>query len=131
MLTCPELKDRQVFALSYLGAAILTALSTTIFGGWSSIHMGNPQILSLLYLGVIASGFGFFLWNHGARRVNNGALAIFNNLKIPLAVAVSLTVFGESANVTSLLVGGVIILLALVINELSANWTKMKPQRVV
>ena len=131
MLTCPGLKDRHIFALPYLGAAILTAISTTIFGGWSSIHLGNPQVYSLLYLGVVASGLGFFLWNYGARKVNNGALAIFNNLKIPLAVVVSLAVFGESANLTSLLVGGIIIILALVINELSVNWSKMKPQRVV
>lgn len=131
MLACPGLKDRQVFALPYLGAAILTAVSTTTFGGWSSLQLGNSQILSLIYLGVIASGLGFFLWNYGARKINNGALAIFNNLKIPLAVAVSLTVFGESANVTSLLVGGLIILLALAINEYSANWAKMKPQRVL
>jgi len=48
-----------------------------------------------------------------------------------LAVAVSLVVFGESANLTGLLVGGAIILLALVINNLSVNWSKMKPQRVV
>ncbi len=127
----PALKDRQVFALPYFGAALITALSTTVFGGWSSLHLEDKQVLSLLYLGVIASGFGFFLWNFGARKVNNGALAIFNNLKIPLAIAVSLIAFGESANLASLVAGGIIILLALALNELLANWTRVKPQRVL
>ncbi len=131
MLGAPGLKDRQVFALPYLGGVLLTVLSTTLFGGWSSLHLAQPQILSLVYLGVVASGIGFFLWNYGARKVNNGALAIFNNLKIPLAVAVSLLVFGESANLVTLLVGGILILLALALNELVTNWSKVKPQRVI
>ncbi len=131
MLASPGLKDFQVFAPPYLGGVLLTALSTTIFGGWSALRLAQPQVLSLLYLGVIASGIGFFLWNYGARKVNNGALAIVNNLKIPLAVAVSLLVFGENANLVTLLVGGLLILLALAMNELVTNWSKVKPQRVI
>ncbi len=131
MLASPGFKDRHVFALPYLGGVLLTLLSTTVFGGWSSLRLAEPQVLSLLYLGVVASGIGFFLWNYGARKVNNGALAIVNNLKIPLAVAVSLLVFGESANLGTLLVGGCLILLALVLNELVTNWRKVKPQRVI
>ncbi len=131
MLASPGLKDFQVFALPYLGGVLLTALSTTIFGGWSALRLAQPQVLSLLYLGVIASGIGFFLWNYGARKVNNGALAIVNNLKIPLAVAVSLLVFGENANLVTLLVGGLLILLALAMNELVTNLSKVKPQRVI
>ena len=131
MAAAPELKDRHIFAIPYFGAAVTAALSTTIFGGWSSLHLGSPQLLSLLYLGVIASGLGFFLWNSGARKVNNGALAILNNLKIPLAVAVSIIIFRENANITSLLIGGAIILLAFGLNEIFLYWGRMKPQRVI
>jgi drug/metabolite transporter (DMT)-like permease len=66
---------------------------------------------------VIASGVGFFLWNYGARRVNAGTLAVFNNLKVPLAVAVSLIFFGESADPLRLALGGGIVLAALFLNE--------------
>jgi len=38
--------------------------------------------------------------------VNAGALAIFNDFKIPLAVAISLLVFGEQTNLLNLLIGG-------------------------
>ena len=131
MAAAPGLKDRQVFAIPYLGAAATAAISTTLFGGWASLKLGSPQVLSLLYLGMIASGLGFFLWNQGARKVNNGALAILNNLKIPLAVLVSLVVFGENANLTTLAIGGAIILLAFGLNQLSLYWGRMKPQRVI
>ncbi|MEJ5203017.1 MAG: EamA family transporter, partial [Anaerolineales bacterium] len=71
--------------------------------------------------GLVASGIGFFLWNFGARRTNAGALAIFNDLKIPLAVTVSLLVFGEKTNVLNLLTGGALVLAALAINEIAAR----------
>jgi drug/metabolite transporter (DMT)-like permease len=71
--------------------------------------------------GRFASGICFFLWNMGARKVNAGALAIFNDLKIPLSISVSILVFGEKANLTTLLIGGGIIVLSLVLNEISVK----------
>ena len=67
---------------------------------------------ALIYLGLIASGLSFFLWNVGARKTNAGTLAVMNNLKIPLAAIVSLTVFGEEAQWTILLAGIFLFLLA-------------------
>lgn len=114
----PDLKDREVFGYLYLGAVIITATATIAFTPLASLTITTKQAATLLYLGAIASGLGFFLWNIGARRVNAGALAVFNDLKIPLAVAVSLLVFGESTNLLRLLVGGSIIIGALAINEM-------------
>ena len=51
---------------------------------------------------VVASGAGFFLWNVGATRVSSGTLAVMNNAKVPLGVAVSLLVFGETADAAGL-----------------------------
>ena len=113
----PGLKDMEIFGLLYLGAAALTAISTLIFVPLSSITLTSTQVWTLFYLGAIASGLSFFLWNIGARKVNAGALAIFNDLKIPLAVFVSLVVFGEKTNLPKLLLGGAIILIALAFNE--------------
>jgi len=113
----PELKDQDVFGYLYLGATVITAAATLFTTPFNTLELHSKQILTLLYLGVVASGVAFFLWNIGARRVNAGALAVFNDLKIPLAVAVSLLVFGESANLPRLLIGGGIVIGALVINE--------------
>ena len=112
-----ELKDHQVFGALYLGAVAVTALATLIFTPLASLTLTSKQILTLVYLGVFASGICFFLWNLGARKVNAGALAIFNDFKIPLAVAISLIVFGEKTNLLHLLVGGLIVVASLVLNE--------------
>ena len=110
-------KDFEIFGMLYIGATVLTLGSTLVFVPLSSISLTSTQIWTLVYLGAIASGISFFLWNLGARKVNAGALAIFNNLKIPLAVAVSLLVFKEQTNLINLLIGGTIVIAALVFNE--------------
>ena len=111
------LKDLEIFGMLYIGATVLTLGSTLVFVPLSSISLTSTQIWTLVYLGAVASGISFFLWNLGARKVNAGALAIFNNLKIPLAVAVSLLVFKEQTNLVNLLIGGTIVIIALVFNE--------------
>lgn len=111
------LKDTEVFGLVYLGAVVVTGLSSAVFTPWRDLKLGFTQIWTLVYLGAIASGISFFLWNLGARKVNSGALAIFNDLKVPLAVAVSLLVFGEKTDWVRLLIGGVIVIGALLVNE--------------
>ena len=117
----PKVKDQNVFGLLYLGGAGLTAILTLFVVPLQKIVITPTQWWTLLYLGAIASGLGFFLWNLGARKTNIGALAIFNDLKIPLSITVSLLVFGEKASVPHLLIGGVIIVLALVLNEIFEN----------
>jgi carboxylate/amino acid/amine transporter len=94
------LVDRDVFALLYVGAFAIASAAMLMKGG--AIAPTPPQLLTLLYLGVLASGVGFFLWNVGATRVTAGTLAVMNNAKVPLAVLVSLLFFGEQAHVPSL-----------------------------
>jgi len=97
--------DRSVFGLLYLGAAVITALSSIVMTPRSGIQVTAPQVLVLVYLGIIASGVCFFLWNKGARFVNEGMLAIMNNLKIPLGIIASLILLGERTDFLRLAVG--------------------------
>lgn len=97
----PELRDREIFALLY-GSACAVAVGAMLVQRVPFSATG-PQWLTLAYLGVLASGVGFFLWNIGATQVRSGTLAVMNNAKVPLAVAVSLLVFGESASLPALL----------------------------
>lgn len=117
MQRLPHIKDRHVFGVLYLGAAFITAIFTLLLTDLPSLQLSQTQLLSLFYLGIVASGIGFFLWNYGARRVNAGMLAIFNNLKIPLSIAVSLIFFHETTSLPELIIGGSIIVAALIINE--------------
>lgn len=116
-----DLKDQHLFAWLYLGGVGITLPAVLISAHWSQMIPDAGQWLTLLYLGVVASGLGFFLWNAGARRTNAGTLAVFNNLKVPSAMLVSLLVFGESAPMMRLLIGTAILLLALWYSQHSSS----------
>jgi drug/metabolite transporter (DMT)-like permease len=128
MASHPDVRDASIMALPYLGGVIVTGLTAGFTTSWSSLVLAPLQSFTLIYLGLIASGFCFFLWNASARKVNTGALAIFNDLKIPLAVAVSLIFFGEQANLPNLLTGGGIILAALWLNEWGSRRKTLEPK---
>ncbi|MCD4672282.1 MAG: EamA family transporter [Anaerolineaceae bacterium] len=112
-----KVKEQHIFGLLYLGGVLTTAIASLFFTDWGAVQVTRLQVWTLLYLGVVASGISFFLWNMGARRVEVGTLAIFNDLKVPLSILVSLLVFGEEADVVRLLIGGGIVLAALVLSE--------------
>ena len=108
--------EREVYALLFLGGAAATALWTTLTGGWGDLSRISCEAGgTILYLGVVASGLGFFWWNKGAVLTSAGTLAVFNNLKIPLAVAVSLLFFGERTDWARLLAGGAVIIAGLLL----------------
>lgn len=114
-------RDASLFALPYLGAFLLTVIASLYIRpfqtNWSALHLTPSHLLTLLYLGAIASGLAFFLWNIGATRVGTGTLAVLNNAKIPLTVACSLLFFGEHADPLRLTVSLALLALALWIAE--------------
>ncbi len=103
-------RDENVFAVLFAGGMLLAAVVVTLSGSWQAWSFSRAQIWVLLYLGLVPSGIGFFLWNRGARRVNHGTLAVMNNIKIPLAVFATIVLFREEADIARLLVGGGIML---------------------
>jgi len=112
-------RDAAVFALPYAGALAATALASAFTTDWAAFRLTLPQAGVIAYLGIVASGLCFFWWNLGATRVNTGTLAVFNNAKIPLGVAVSLLFFGEAADLPRLLLSGALMLAAVAVAE---NW---------
>lgn len=108
---------RSGFAWLYLGGTVASLLALLFFSLPFGPRPGAGQLLVLLYLGLLASGIGFFLWNVGATRVGAGTLAVFNNVKVPLAVLASLLFFGEHAGWLRLLGGGGAIALAVWLNS--------------
>lgn len=118
VLAKDHVPEVRLFGIVYLGAFIVTGLFAAVAVDFSALRITAAETGTLLYLGVIASGLAFFLWNYGARRTDSGALAVFNNMKIPLAVAVSMLFFGERTDPIRLALGGGIVVLALVLNEM-------------
>ncbi len=111
--------DASIFAWLYVGAVIAAGGVSLFITDWTAFRPSGSQWAALAYLGTLASGVGFFLWNLGATKVSAGTLAVFNNLKIPLAVVVALLVFGEQANLPALLTSFGLMGIALYLTEKS------------
>lgn len=112
----PALVDHRIFALPYAGGTLVAVITLLLLAEGSAITAITPrQWLVMVYLGIIASGLGFFWWNKGAVRTDAPTLAVMNNLVVPLGVAVALLFFGEQADPARLTTGGLIILAALLI----------------
>ena len=106
--------DHRVFFWLHVGGfAALTPFALPLALAQTPPVPTPGQLAVLVYLGLVASGICFFLWNRGARRVSAGALAVMNNLKIPLGVAVSLLFFPETAGLSTLLAGALLMAVAL------------------
>lgn len=94
----PAARDDTFFAWLIAGGLVATATCSLWRTDWTQFQPTPAQWSVLVYLGTIASGVGFFLWNRGVTQVNAGTLAVFNNLKIPLGVVCSLLFFDAQAD---------------------------------
>ena len=112
-----SISNASLFASLYIGALAVTLLVSAFTTNWTQFRPTLPQWQVLAYLGIVASGLSFFWWNIGATRVGVATLAVFNNVKIPLGVACSVIIFGETANYPRLLVGGALLVIALLVAE--------------
>jgi drug/metabolite transporter (DMT)-like permease len=120
-----QINDRNVFSLLTIGGTLCAACSSALFTDWSTLEINSDQWKSILYLGFVASGIGFFLWNKGATQSNPGTLAAFNNAVVPLAVICSLLIFGEIKNIQDgdllkLTTGATLIFGAVMIAQISS-----------
>jgi len=116
-----EVNDKNIFAFLYFGAVLATLIYLPFRIDLTEIQITSEQFFVLLYLGILPSGIGFFLWNYGARKVNAGALSVLNNFKIPLAVFVSVLFFGETTNLILLFIGLFVVSGSLYITEKFAD----------
>jgi len=108
-----SLRDRDVFGWLFAGAVLVTLPFAAPGASAALSGLTAVQWAVLAYLGVLASGVCFFLWNVGATKVSAATLAVMNNLKVPLAVACALLFFRESADPVRLLGGGALLAVAL------------------
>ncbi|QOR39488.1 EamA family transporter [Billgrantia diversa] len=112
-----ELPRHSVFAWFYLGALIVVLPAFALLGNPAALPSTGVQWGVLAWLGLVASGLGYFFWNLGATRVDAGALAIMNNALIPAGLAVNLVIWNRDADLVRLALGGAIIVGSLLLNE--------------
>ncbi len=88
----PEMVEREAIGWLYLGGFLVAGCFVLARAGTGTdlILPEGRQVLVIIYLGVVASGWGFFGWNYGASRVSTATLAVANNLVVPLGVILAL-----------------------------------------
>ncbi|MBE0360131.1 MULTISPECIES: carboxylate/amino acid/amine transporter [Pseudoalteromonas] len=113
-----QLDDKTVFGWFFIGALIVASVCYALFGNANKLPSTSTQWGILVYLGVVASGLGYFMWNKGATLVNVGALAVMNNLLIPAGIIVNVLIWNRDADILRLSIGAAIMLGALLVNQI-------------
>lgn len=106
-----------VFGWFFIGALVVALPAFLLLGNAHMLPSTPVQWSVLAWLGLAASGGGYFLWNQGATRVDAGTLAIMNNVLIPAGLLVNLVIWNRDADLLRLGLGALIIALSLWLNQ--------------
>ena len=112
-----EINHRDVFGYFHFGALIVSVISFALFANPEKLSPSLIQWSVLVWLGVMASGLGYFLWNKGACLVDAGILAIMNNALVPVGLLVNLIIWEKTSNYFLLFLGSLIIGLSLYLHH--------------
>jgi len=108
-----EIRQRDIFGYFHFGALIVSVISFLLFANLEKVSPSLTQWGVLIWLGVIASGLGYFLWNKGACLVDSGVLAIMNNALVPVGLLINLIIWEKSSNYLLLFLGSIVMALSL------------------
>ena len=112
-----EQHDSQLMSSAYFAAAVFVLPLAIINTNFATFSLTTTQWLSILYLGVVPTGIGFWLWNKGATLVSSTTLAIMNNLKIPMGILFALVIFHERINLANFALGSIFILAGIILSK--------------
>ncbi|MED5556834.1 MAG: carboxylate/amino acid/amine transporter [Pseudomonadota bacterium] len=113
----PTLAWHNVFGWFFIGAILVALPAFLLFGNSTALPSTTLQWGVLAWLGLVASGVGYFAWNQGATRVDAGTLAIMNNALVPAGLVVNLVIWNRDADVGKLLLGAAIMGASLWLNH--------------
>lgn len=110
----PKIIHSDVFGYFYFGALLVGIVAFALLSDHSKLSPTLLQWSVLLWLGIVASGIGYFLWNKGACDVDAGVLGIMNNALVPAGLMMNLLLWKTPVDYVSLSIGSGIILFSLV-----------------
>ncbi len=117
-----NINQRDVFGYFHFGALVVAVIAFLSFGNMEKISPNLSQWGVLLWLGIVASGAGYFLWNKGATQVDAGVLAIMNNALVPAGLVVNLIIWQKPTDYLLLALGSGVIFFSLFLH---ARFEKM------
>uniref|UniRef100_A0A486XII2 Acetate efflux pump, MadN n=1 Tax=Rheinheimera sp. BAL341 TaxID=1708203 RepID=A0A486XII2_9GAMM len=103
--------QHQLFGWFYLGA-LLVVLPAWWLLGKPDYPQTSGQWAVLLWLGLVASGAGYYYWNKGATMVSSGTLAVMNNVLIPAGLLVNILLWNRDENIAALAAGSALLVLS-------------------
>lgn len=106
----------RTFGHFFIGALVIALPSFLVFGNTAMLPATTLHWGILVWLGVVASGAGLYLWNRGACEVDAGTLAVMNNALVPAGLVVNLAIWGHDEALLPIIAGGSIIALSLWVN---------------
>ncbi|ATB68975.1 acetate efflux pump MadN-like [Sulfurospirillum diekertiae] len=104
-----NISQSDVFGYFHFGALIIGIVAFGLFANTDKLSPTLIQWGVLVWLGVVASGLGYFLWNKGACEVDAGVLAIMNNVHVPAGLIVNILIWGTPTNYFLLTLGSGVI----------------------
>lgn len=121
LIEVSHLSQHHAFSLVYLGALITSFIGWVLFGHQQIAVVTSLQWSILVWLGVVASGLGYFIWNYGATRVDSGTLAIMNNMVIPCGIMVNVLFWHQSIDWLPFLCGSIVMIMALYLHQYNSG----------
>lgn len=112
----PNIIHSDVFGYFYFGALLVGIVAFALLADHSKLSPTLLQWSVLLWLGIVASGIGYFLWNKGACDVDAGVLGIMNNALVPAGLVMNLLLWKTPVDYVSLSIGSGIILSSLALH---------------
>jgi len=112
------------FSWFYLGSFIASVVGWYLFGNVHQLPTTSLQWGILLWLGIVASGLGYFMWNYGATQVDAGTLGIMNNFHVPAGLLVNLAIWQQQPHWPSFIVGALVIMSSLWVHR---RWIVARP----
>lgn len=106
-----------VFGWFFLGALGVALPAFVLLGNPAAMPGSAMQWAVLAWLGLVASGVGYFAWNLGATKVDAGTLAVMNNALVPAGLLVNLVIWNRDADLLRLLLGALIMGFSLWLNH--------------
>ena len=108
-------QDKQVsfFAYFYLGALIPVTPFLVLRFKELSFHMPLTTLMTLTWLGLVASGLAYYLWNSGLGKVSTASLSVLNNVLVPLAIIINFLFWPSSIEWLPFILGSLVIVLSL------------------
>jgi len=101
------------FVYFYIGALVVASIGCIINVDKIVLPQSLTQWGFIFWMGAIASGLGYYLWNRGATLVSAGTLAVMNNLVIPLGLIIEIIIFSRSVNMSTFIIGTLIIIFSI------------------